>query len=136
MDLERIKSILEEYCKARHYNFEFKENEKKITICGNLNFESIDAIGYCSFNYFKSGLALFNILFDNIDATDEVCQLLNAYNSKTFLLYATADECLTLEHTVYVLHEEDYFLYTDAIIEELSDEETVNGLTPLIALTK
>lgn len=136
MDLERIKSILVEYCKARHYNFEFKEDEKKITICGNLNFESVDAIGYCSFNYFKSGLALFDIFFDDIDETDEVCQLLNEFNTNAFLLYATADECLTLEHTVYSLHEEDLVRYTDAVIEELSEEETVNGLTPLIALTK
>ena len=136
MDLERIKSILVEYCKARHYNFEFKEDEKKIIIRGNFNFESIDAIGYCSFNYFKSGLALFDIMFDDIDATDEVCQLLNEFNTGAFLLTATADECLILEHTVYILHEEDLVRYTDAVIAELSDEDTVNGLTPLLALTK
>ena len=136
MDLANIRKILLDYCQSRNYNFEFKEDEKKIVICGNLNFTDLGATGFCSFNYFKSGLALFNILFDDIDATNEVCQLLNVYNSNTFLLYATADECLTLEHTIYVLHEEDIFTYTDAIIEELSDEETIRNLKPILDLTK
>lgn len=136
MDLTRIQSILLDYCQSRNYNFEFKVDEKKVTICGNLRFNDINAVGFCSFNYFKSGLALFNILFDDIDPTPEVCCLLNSFNSNTFLLYASADECLTLEHTTYILHEEDIFTYTDAIIEELSDEETIKGILPLLALTK
>ena len=135
MDLANVKRILLDYCQSRNYNFEFKQDEKKIVMCGNMDFPTLGAVGFCSFNYFKSGLALFNVLFDDLEASPEVCTLLNHFNSNTFLLYATADECLTLEHTTYILHEEDIFTYTDAIIDEFSDEETVTNLKPIIDLT-
>ncbi len=135
MDLEKVQGILTQFCQNNNLNFEIKVDEKKICMQGYMRFEQIDAEGFCSFSFFKSGMAYYNILFDNIDTTPIVLELLNIFNTKTFLFFATADEYLTLDHTVFILREDDIYQYTASILDELSDTDTVNTLKPLIAQT-
>ena len=135
MDLELVKAILEEYLEKKNIDFNFEMTDKKLTVSGNLSFEDFGTVGYCSFAFFTSGMAVYSILFDEIDKTPEALGLINKFNIESLLLKATADDYLTLDYTVYKLHEADIEEYTNGIFDDLLCEDTEEYLKPIIALT-
>lgn len=135
MNLQVVKAVLENYFDKKQIDLEFEMTDKKLTVSGNLNFGAIDAAGYCSFAFFTSGMAVYSVLFDEIDKTPEALGLINKFNIESLLLKATADDYLTLDYTVYKLHEADIEEYTNGIFDDLTCEDAVNFLKPIIALT-
>ena len=135
MNLTRAKRIIEGIFKEMEIDFEYDEKEDKVNASARVNFEDLDAVGFCSFTFFASGMVMYRVLFDEIDEEDEeVCQLLNEFNKNSWLFKATADEYLTVEHTVCTMHEEDIEDYTGLIFEEFISDDFTDYLKPLIDL--
>ena len=116
-------------------NFEYTVENNKLNAKCNVSFDDLGVVGFCSFSFFTSGMAIYSVYYDNIDANAEVCELLNAFNKDSLYFKAYADEFLVIEHTISILQDGDVTDYTDAIIGELIDEDFLKNIKPLIDLT-
>ena len=136
MDLLRAEKYIKEAMNEIGITLEYDLTEKRLNAKGTLTKEGIGDFLFTVAVYpGKSNTASCSMYFNELPTTPKVYQLLNDFNKDAYLLHASEDEFLILEHTGCRIKEEEIGEYVLDIIDELDDEEVLGLLKPLIDLT-
>lgn len=133
MDLLRAKQSIENVFNEMGITVEYELTEKRLTVKGDLATDKTgDFLFVVAVYPGKSNTASCSMYFNELPKTPKVNQLLNEFNKNAYLLHACEDDILVLEHTGCRINEEEIGAYVADILDELSDDEVLSLLIPLI----
>ena len=139
MNIKKAKKVLEKFFSDWDITVEYDLTDERLTAKSrNVNAKPYDDDIFISILIYPSGFVAYNFYFDYLTKNAQVLDLLNSFNENVIGLKASVsneDGGLTITHEAEAVTEDVIDIYTNRVLNDLLDDDTVKYLLPLTELT-
>lgn len=121
------------------FNTEIKRTDsgEKVQATANLTLKGADDDIYADFNFYPNGVCQYLFTFDKLAKTPKTLDLVNTFNEEALWFKAFIDDkFLRLSHIMLNMTEDMVAVYTDRVLDNLTDDDLKEYLLPLTRLTE